>query len=99
MLDQRINAWVLRCVRRLIRTYYHVRARASGRAFYCNALNGTSDYNISVNCDMTLSCSCADHDGSGTIGDLSISSLQDIFDGPRAKTFRRNMAQGRLPLL
>ncbi|MBD3392354.1 MAG: radical SAM protein [Chitinivibrionales bacterium] len=99
MIDQHINAWVLKQVRTLMRAYHHARADAPGRAFFCNALNGTSDYNISVNCDMTVSCSCADHDGSGTIGDLSTHSLQEIFDGQRARGFRSSLARGRLPIL
>ncbi len=98
MLDQRLNAFVLGRIRRFLCLWHNARARRAGKAFYCNALNGTSDYNISVNCDMTVSCSCADHDGSGTIGDLSSQTLKEIFDGPRAQAFRQSMARGRLAI-
>jgi pyruvate-formate lyase-activating enzyme len=98
MLDQYVNAFVLALARRFIRLARSASARLSGRRFYCNALNGTSDYNISVNCDMTVACNCADHDASGIIGDLATESLKEIFDGARARMFRARMARGTLPI-
>ncbi len=77
-----------------------LQARASRRrtAFYCRALAGESDYNISVNCDMTVSCNCQDDGGAGTLGDLAAQSLDAIFDGPRARMFRHSLAAGLLPI-
>ncbi len=74
------------------------RARLTRRAFFCNALAGESDYNISVNCDMTVSCNCQDDGGAGIIGDLAKDELAAIFEGPTASRFRRVLAQGRLPI-
>ena len=99
MPDQSVNAFVLRQARRCLGLYKTARARLSGKRFACRALSGGSEYNISVNCDMTVSCSCADGDGSGEIGDLSSQTLAEVFDGPQATALRRRMTQGRLPLL
>jgi hypothetical protein len=66
--------------------------------FYCAALAGESSYNICVNSDMTVSCNCRDHDGSGIMGDFSVSSMQEIFDGPRARSFRTALANGIMPI-
>lgn len=75
-----------------------VGARIEGRAFYCRALTGESDYSICVNSDMTVSCNCADRDGSGRIGDLRQEDLGAIFDGSRARQLRASLARGELPL-
>lgn len=75
------------------------RARLSGRAFYCEVLAGNDGYNLSVNSDMTVSCTCADYDGAGVIGDLSRGALEEIMAGPRAAAFRAQLAAGRLPVL
>jgi hypothetical protein len=74
-------------------------ARMTKKRFYCNALNGTSDYNISVNCDMTVACSCADHEAKDLIGDLNTQTLREIFDGAQARKLRHCMAEGKLPLI
>ena len=73
-------------------------ARARGQRFYCNALSGNSGWNVSVNADMTVSCSCRDLDGEAELGDLRVQSLPEIFAGPRAMHLRRELASGRLPL-
>lgn len=70
----------------------------SGKAFYCNALSGKSDYNICINSDMTVSCNCLDIDGSGHIGDLSSKNLEEIFHGATATKFRKKLARGILPI-
>jgi uncharacterized Fe-S cluster-containing radical SAM superfamily protein len=67
-------------------------------AFYCNALNGKSPYNICINSDMTVSCNCVDIDGSGHIGDMSVNTLEEIFDGKRASKFRKALSRGILPI-
>lgn len=68
--------------------------RLSGTAYYCKALSGKSNYNISINSDMTVSCNCQDYYGSGHIGDLNIQTLEDIFHGERAQLFRKRLARG-----
>jgi pyruvate-formate lyase-activating enzyme len=75
-----------------------VHARLSHKAFYCNALNGTSQYNISINCDLSVSCNCQDDYGEGILGDFSTDSLTDILSGPVAQSIRRKLAEGILPL-
>jgi len=67
-------------------------------AYYCNALSGKSDYNICVNSDMTVSCNCADIDGSGHIGDLSVNTLEEIFRGRTATKFRERLSRGIFPI-
>lgn len=85
-------------IRRFFRVLLEVRARISGRGFSCAALQGDSEYNISINCDMTVSCNCQD-DGSGILGSLEEHSFEEIFFGPRAEAFRAALAKGKLPLL
>ena len=73
-------------------------ARLAGRGFVCNALQGSSEYNISINCDMTVSCNCQD-DGPGILGSLNEKSFEEIFFGPKANFFRALLAGGKLPIL
>ncbi len=73
-------------------------ARLRGDGFACEALSGRSDYNISINADMTVSCNCNDQDGSGWIGDLDLDSFEEIFGGPTAQSFRAQLASARLPI-
>jgi len=68
--------------------------RLSGTAYYCKALSGESNYNISINSDMTVSCNCQDYYGSGHIGDLNVQTLEEIFHGERAQLFRKRLARG-----
>ncbi len=75
-----------------------VRLKCFGRAFYCRALQGESDYDICINSDMTVSCNCMDYDGSGHIGDLRTHSLNEIFHGEKADGFRRSLARGDFPV-
>jgi pyruvate-formate lyase-activating enzyme len=74
------------------------RARRTGDGFVCRVLTGESDYNLSVNSDMTVSCNCQDDAAAGVLGDLSSQPLDEIFRGPRAMAFRRTLASGRLPI-
>lgn len=71
--------------------------REQGEEYYCSALNGESDYNISINCDMTVSCNCQDYDGSGLLGDLDFNTFEEIFTGATAQRFRRELIAGKLP--
>lgn len=68
------------------------------KAYYCKALTGDSDYNICINSDMTVSCNCWDDDGSGHIGDLNHQTLEQIFHGKVAQSFRKKLAKGWLPI-
>ena len=74
-----------------------VRLRKEG--FYCTALRGESDYNISINSDMSISCNCDDVFGRGYLGSLHEHSFQEIFSGPIAMRFRKELAAGRIPIL
>jgi len=85
-------------LRRLRRKYLTTKAQLSGKAFWCNALAGNSEVNISINSDLTVSCNCHDVDGSGHIGDLNRQSLAECLSGPVAERFRRRLAEGRLPI-
>ena len=65
--------------------------------FYCRALAGESTYNISINSDLTVSCSCQDAHNEGYIGDLKVNTLKEIFYGEKANNFRSQLAQGVYP--
>jgi hypothetical protein len=102
MKDNRTVAfvyWSHRIIDELRRWWLIVKAKATGRAYYCRALNGRSNYNLAVNADMTVSCCCEDRDNAGVIGDLRTTRLEDILDGSTAKVFRWALARGVPPLL
>jgi pyruvate-formate lyase-activating enzyme len=75
-----------------------LKVKTTGRAFYCNSLQGESDFNITINADMTVSCNCQDYDGKGQIGDLREQDLGEIFSNTRASRLRKELASGRIPL-
>ena len=92
--------WVLSdYVRRALKFYFESSAKLRGQRFYCRALAGESGYNITVNCDQTVSCNCQDYDGSGHIGDLNRSTFREVFFSPKANSFREQLAKGKLPIM
>jgi hypothetical protein len=98
MKHRRFN-WVLSdYVRKGLKHYLEWSARLRGQRFHCRALEGESEYNITVNCDLTVSCNCQDYDGSGHIGDLNKQSFKEAFFGPTAQRLRDELAAGRIPL-
>ncbi len=99
MKQRRINWLVSDAIRRWLKFYYETGARLRGQAFYCSALHGQSDYNITVNSDLTVSCNCQDYDGSGHIGDLKRDSFEKVFFGPVAQNFREKLARGKFPVI
>lgn len=90
-LSRRVVLGVLRRMR-------EIRARLTGRRFYCLSLAGEVRDGIFINSDMTVSCNCQDVDGSGRLGDLRTTPFEELFAGPAAKRLRRELAAGRLPL-
>jgi len=95
---RRFNWIVSDYLRRGLKVYYQAQARLKGQRFYCSALQGRGDYNITINSDLTLSCNCQDYDGSGHLGDLRKNSFEEVFFGPKAQEFRQQLAQGRIPI-
>jgi len=95
---RRFNWVVSDVVRRATTAWSELSARVRGQGFYCSALHGESDYNITINSDLTVSCNCQDYDGSGHIGDLKKDSFEKIFYGPVAQNFREQLAQGKFPI-
>jgi MoaA/NifB/PqqE/SkfB family radical SAM enzyme len=94
----RFNWRVSDIVRRLLMFWHELRARLTGRNYYCNALAGESEYDITINSDLTVSCNCQDYDGTGHIGDLRKNSFEEIFFGPVAQKFRDDLARGKVPI-
>jgi hypothetical protein len=98
-LKRRRFNWVISdYLRNAFKRYHEWSARLKGQRFYCAALAGESEYNLTINCDLTLSCSCQDYDGSGHLGDLNKNSFQEVFFGPTAQRFRAELAKGKLPI-
>src|SRR6516165_9225092 len=95
---RRFNWRVSDAMRRAMVWYYEWSARLRGQRYYCSALAGESEYNITVNCDLTVSCNCQDYDGSGHLGDLNKNSFEEIFFGPVAQKFRDDLAKGKIPI-
>jgi uncharacterized Fe-S cluster-containing radical SAM superfamily protein len=95
---RRFNWLISDFLRQLIKVCLEWTARLRGHRFYCRALSGESEYNLTINCDLTVSCNCQDYDGSGHLGDLGKSSFEEIYYGPVAQKFREQLALGRLPI-
>lgn len=75
-----------------------LQAKLTGRNYYCNALAGESDYDITINSDLTVSCSCQDYEGDGHLGDLKQNSFEEVFFGPVSRKFQETLAHGRIPI-
>src|SRR6267378_1870304 len=98
-LKRRRFNWVISdIVRKGLQLYLEWSARLKGERFACRALAGESEYNLTINCDLTVSCNCQDYNGSGHIGDLNKNSFEEVFFGPVARKFREELAKGKLPI-
>src|ERR1041384_2393992 len=95
---KRFNWIVSDIVRQLLAWKYEWQAKISGRGYYCGALHGESEYNTTINSDLTVSCNCQDYDGTGHIGDLRKNSFEEIFLGPTAQKLRDELARGKIPI-
>ena len=99
MKHRRVN-WIFSdLMRKVMRHYVEWSARLKGQRFYCRSLAGESEYNLTINCDLTVSCTCQDYDGSGHLGDLNQHPFPEVFFGPVARHFRQKLAEGRLPIM
>ena len=94
----RFNWRVSDFIRGMMVRWFELRARITGRAYYCSTLAGQEDYNLTVNSDLTVSCTCQDYDGSGHIGDLRKNTFEEIYFGPVAQRFRDELAKGKIPI-
>jgi MoaA/NifB/PqqE/SkfB family radical SAM enzyme len=94
----RFNWRVSSFLRWAISRWLEIRGKISGQKYDCVALAGESEYNITVNSDLTVSCNCQDYDGSGHLGDLKKNSFEEIFFGPVAQKFRDDLAKGKIPI-
>src|SRR5208283_4105932 len=94
----RFNWRVSDFIRRMMSRWFELRARVTGRGYYCSALAGESDYSITVNSDLTVSCNCQDYDGTGHIGDLRKNTFEEIYFGTVAQHFRDELAGGKIPI-
>ena len=94
----RFNWRVSDCLRWFLTRRLEWRAKLKGQRYYCNALVGESDYDITINSDLTVSCSCQDYEGDGHLGDLKKNSFEEIYYGPVAQKFRETLAEGKMPI-
>ena len=99
MKRRRFNWIVSDVIRKVMRYRLEWSARIKGQRFYCRSLGGESEYNLTINCDLTVSCTCQDYDGSGHLGDLNKNSFPEVFFGPVAQRFRADLAKGKLPIM
>jgi len=95
---RRLNWVVSDCYRKLLVWKLEWQAKFSGRGYACGALDGESDYNLTINSDQTVSCNCQDYEGIGQIGNLRNSSFEEIYFGPIAQKFRDDLAKGKMPI-
>ncbi len=94
----RLNWRVSKVIRWTKSRWLEIRAKLTGRNYVCTVLQGESEYNMTINSDLTVSCNCQDYDGSGHIGDLKEKSFEDIFFGETAQRFRDELAKGKIPI-
>ncbi len=85
-------------IREILTKKLELCAKLNHKVFSCKVLNGTSEYDLSVNSDMTISCNCQDFDGAGKIGDFSLNSLEEIISSQKAEKFRKILSDGKLPI-
>jgi len=97
-LATRFNCRVSDLFRWMLSHWLEWRAKITRCKYYCQALAGESEYNITINSDLTVSCSCQDCDGTGHLGSLRNNSFEEIFFGFVAGKFRRDLGVGKLPI-
>lgn len=90
----RVSDWI----RTVLAWWLELRARITGQKYYCHALAGEADYDITINSDLTVSCCCQDYEGAGHLGDLRKNTFEEVFFGPVAQKFRDDLAKGRIPI-
>ncbi len=94
----RFNWVVSDWIRKILGWKYEWQAKLTGRGYYCGALHGESEYNITINSDRTVSCNCQDYDGAGHMGDLRKNTFEEIYFGPVAQKLRDELARGKMPI-
>jgi hypothetical protein len=94
----RFNWRVSDLIRQVTSWWLELRARVTGEKYYCNALAGEADYDITINSDLTVSCNCQDYEGTGHFGDLRKQTFEEAFFGPVAQKFRDDLAKGKIPI-
>jgi MoaA/NifB/PqqE/SkfB family radical SAM enzyme len=95
---RRFNWIVSDLVRKFMGGCLELRAKLSGRGYYCAALHGEAEYDITINSDLTVSCNCQDYEGIGRLGDLHQNTFEEVFFGPVARRFREELARGKMPI-
>jgi uncharacterized Fe-S cluster-containing radical SAM superfamily protein len=98
ILEDQMAKYGASIIKSLVGNGLLLRSKLNDTAFYCNALQGESDYNICINSDLTVSCNCSDKEGEGIIGDLKEQGLPEILSGEKAHRLRAGLARGRLPI-
>lgn len=95
---RRFNWVVSDLVRKVTGVCLELQAKISGRGYYCAALQGQSEYSITIGSDLIVSCNCQDYEGIGRIGDLHKNTFEEIFSGPVAQRLRDALAKGKMPI-
>lgn len=96
---KRRSNWVFSDVyRKALSWKLEMQAKVSGRGYTCGALDGVSEYNITINSDQTISCNCQDYEGTGQIGNLRDNTFEEVFFGAKAQKFRADLAAGKMPI-
>jgi uncharacterized Fe-S cluster-containing radical SAM superfamily protein len=95
---RRFNWVVSDFYRKVLVWKLELQAKLSGRGYTCGALDGVSEYNITINSDQTVSCNCQDYEGTGQIGDLKKNTFEEVFFGAKAQQFREDLARGKMPI-
>ncbi|MGC3960319.1 MAG: hypothetical protein QM813_21050 [Verrucomicrobiota bacterium] len=84
---RRFNWVVSDFYRKLMVWKLEAQAKVSGRGYTCGALDGVSEYNITINSDQTVACNCQDYEGLGQIGDLKKNTFEEVFFRPQGAAF------------
>ena len=70
--------------------------KGKDNCYICKVLSGISDYNLSVNADMTVSCNCKLREA-GQLGNLKNESFFDIYNSEHVSNVRKRLFEGFLP--
>jgi len=97
MKRRRFNWLVSDLIRKVRRRYLEWSARLRGQRFYCRALGGESEYNLTINCDLTVSWHLPGLRRLGAFGRPEQELVPGSVLRPRRPALREDLAKGNCP--
>ena len=91
----RFNWRVSDFIRGVMVRWFVLRARITGRSYYCSTLAGQEDYNITVNSDLTVSCTARITTAAGTSATCGKTPLRKYFSARSRSNSATNWPKGK----